>query len=81
MKVKSDTIQASLFTLTRRVSLVQTALFKHSTFDPAARTYDNLDACEVVRSSHLTTAATLLEVTSITPWSSLSQYLNKYTKN
>ncbi|XP_029302744.1 LOW QUALITY PROTEIN: myosin VIIAa [Cottoperca gobio] len=27
-----------------------------------ARTYDNLDACEVVRSSHLTTAATLLEV-------------------
>uniref|UniRef100_UPI003AADE5E4 unconventional myosin-VIIa-like n=1 Tax=Centroberyx gerrardi TaxID=166262 RepID=UPI003AADE5E4 len=29
-----------------------------------ARTYDNLDACEVVRSSHLTTAATLLEVDS-----------------
>uniref|UniRef100_G3PIW5 Myosin VIIAa n=2 Tax=Gasterosteus aculeatus aculeatus TaxID=481459 RepID=G3PIW5_GASAC len=28
-----------------------------------ARTYDNLDACEVVRSSHLTTAAMLLEVT------------------
>uniref|UniRef100_A0A8D3D8C4 Myosin VIIAa n=1 Tax=Scophthalmus maximus TaxID=52904 RepID=A0A8D3D8C4_SCOMX len=28
-----------------------------------ARTYDNLDACEVVRSPHLTTAATLLEVT------------------
>uniref|UniRef100_A0A8C9ZLF6 Myosin VIIAa n=1 Tax=Sander lucioperca TaxID=283035 RepID=A0A8C9ZLF6_SANLU len=27
-----------------------------------ARTYDNLDACEVVRSPHLTTAATLLEV-------------------
>uniref|UniRef100_A0AAY5KWT3 Myosin VIIAa n=1 Tax=Esox lucius TaxID=8010 RepID=A0AAY5KWT3_ESOLU len=27
-----------------------------------ARTYDNLDACEVVRSVHLTTAATLLEV-------------------
>ncbi|KAM8903819.1 myosin VIIAa isoform 3-T3 [Spinachia spinachia] len=27
-----------------------------------ARTYDNLDACEVVRSSHLTTAAMLLEV-------------------
>ncbi|XP_074497155.1 myosin VIIAa [Sebastes fasciatus] len=27
-----------------------------------ARTYDNLDACEVVRSTHLTTAATLLEV-------------------
>uniref|UniRef100_A0A3B5ACC8 Unconventional myosin-VIIa-like n=1 Tax=Stegastes partitus TaxID=144197 RepID=A0A3B5ACC8_9TELE len=27
-----------------------------------ARTYDNLDACEVVRSAHLTTAATLLEV-------------------
>uniref|UniRef100_A0A3P8TLY1 Myosin VIIAa n=1 Tax=Amphiprion percula TaxID=161767 RepID=A0A3P8TLY1_AMPPE len=26
------------------------------------RTYDNLDACEVVRSAHLTTAATLLEV-------------------
>uniref|UniRef100_A0A8D3D692 Myosin VIIAa n=1 Tax=Scophthalmus maximus TaxID=52904 RepID=A0A8D3D692_SCOMX len=29
-----------------------------------ARTYDNLDACEVVRSPHLTTAATLLEVDS-----------------
>uniref|UniRef100_A0A8C2WXG6 Myosin VIIAa n=1 Tax=Cyclopterus lumpus TaxID=8103 RepID=A0A8C2WXG6_CYCLU len=29
-----------------------------------ARTYDNLDACEVVRSPHLTTAATLLEVVS-----------------
>uniref|UniRef100_A0A671U7F1 Myosin VIIAa n=1 Tax=Sparus aurata TaxID=8175 RepID=A0A671U7F1_SPAAU len=28
-----------------------------------ARTYDNLDACEVVHSPHLTTAATLLEVT------------------
>ncbi|KAF3693356.1 Unconventional myosin-VIIa [Channa argus] len=28
-----------------------------------ARTYDNLDACEVLRSPHLTTAATLLEVT------------------
>lgn len=27
-----------------------------------ARTYDNLDACEVVRSSDLTTAAVLLEV-------------------
>ncbi|CAL8352639.1 unnamed protein product [Lota lota] len=27
-----------------------------------ARTYDNLDACEVVRSPHLTTASTLLEV-------------------
>ncbi|XP_027901373.1 myosin VIIAa isoform X2 [Xiphophorus couchianus] len=27
-----------------------------------ARTYDNLDACEVVRCPHLTTAATLLEV-------------------
>ncbi|XP_054884053.1 myosin VIIAa isoform X5 [Poeciliopsis prolifica] len=27
-----------------------------------ARTYDNLDACEVVRCLHLTTAATLLEV-------------------
>ncbi|XP_054868502.1 myosin VIIAa isoform X1 [Amphiprion ocellaris] len=27
-----------------------------------ARTYDNLDACEVVHSAHLTTAATLLEV-------------------
>uniref|UniRef100_A0A3P8Q495 Myosin VIIAa n=1 Tax=Astatotilapia calliptera TaxID=8154 RepID=A0A3P8Q495_ASTCA len=27
-----------------------------------ARTYDNLDACEVVRSPHLTTSATLLEV-------------------
>ncbi|XP_034095601.1 myosin VIIAa isoform X1 [Gymnodraco acuticeps] len=27
-----------------------------------ARTYDNLDACEVVRSPHLTTTATLLEV-------------------
>ncbi|XP_054649405.1 myosin VIIAa isoform X7 [Dunckerocampus dactyliophorus] len=27
-----------------------------------ARTYDNLDACEVVHSPHLTTAATLLEV-------------------
>ncbi|XP_034557691.1 myosin VIIAa [Notolabrus celidotus] len=27
-----------------------------------ARNYDNLDACEVVRSVHLTTAATLLEV-------------------
>uniref|UniRef100_A0A3Q3N381 Myosin VIIAa n=1 Tax=Mastacembelus armatus TaxID=205130 RepID=A0A3Q3N381_9TELE len=27
-----------------------------------ARTYDNLDACEVVRSPHLSTAATLLEV-------------------
>ncbi|CAJ1064844.1 unconventional myosin-VIIa [Xyrichtys novacula] len=27
-----------------------------------ARNYDNLDACEVVRSAHLTTAATLLEV-------------------
>ncbi|XP_062417265.1 myosin VIIAa [Pungitius pungitius] len=27
-----------------------------------ARTYDNLDACEVIRSSHLTTAAMLLEV-------------------
>ncbi|XP_034024425.1 unconventional myosin-VIIa-like [Thalassophryne amazonica] len=27
-----------------------------------ARTYDNLDACEVVRSNHLTTAASLLEV-------------------
>uniref|UniRef100_A0A3Q1HLB4 Uncharacterized protein n=1 Tax=Anabas testudineus TaxID=64144 RepID=A0A3Q1HLB4_ANATE len=27
-----------------------------------ARTYDNLDACEVVRGPHLTTAATLLEV-------------------
>ncbi|MED6278858.1 Unconventional myosin-VIIa, partial [Characodon lateralis] len=27
-----------------------------------ARTYDNLDACEVVRCTHLTTAATLLEV-------------------
>ncbi|XP_038549606.1 myosin VIIAa isoform X1 [Micropterus salmoides] len=27
-----------------------------------ARTYDNLDACEVVRSPHLTTAAKLLEV-------------------
>ncbi|KAM9853200.1 myosin VIIAa isoform 1-T1 [Aulostomus maculatus] len=27
-----------------------------------ARTYDNLDACEVVQSPHLTTAATLLEV-------------------
>ncbi|XP_061574799.1 myosin VIIAa isoform X2 [Cololabis saira] len=27
-----------------------------------ARTYDNLDACEVVRSAHLATAATLLEV-------------------
>ncbi|XP_075871183.1 unconventional myosin-VIIa-like [Nelusetta ayraudi] len=29
-----------------------------------ARTYDHLDACEVVRSSHLTTVATLLEVDS-----------------
>ncbi|XP_056296923.1 myosin VIIAa isoform X2 [Pseudoliparis swirei] len=29
-----------------------------------ARTYDNLDACEVVRSPHLTTAARLLEVDS-----------------
>ncbi|CAB1419783.1 unnamed protein product [Pleuronectes platessa] len=29
-----------------------------------ARTYDNLDACEVVRCPHLTTAATLLEVDS-----------------
>ncbi|XP_070826045.1 unconventional myosin-VIIa [Chaetodon trifascialis] len=29
-----------------------------------ARTYDNLDACEVVRSPHLSTAATLLEVDS-----------------
>uniref|UniRef100_A0A665TIV3 Myosin VIIAa n=1 Tax=Echeneis naucrates TaxID=173247 RepID=A0A665TIV3_ECHNA len=27
-----------------------------------ARTYDNLDACEVVRSPHLTTSATMLEV-------------------
>ncbi|XP_016887435.1 myosin VIIAa isoform X2 [Cynoglossus semilaevis] len=29
-----------------------------------ARSYDNLDACEVVRSPHLSTAATLLEVDS-----------------
>lgn len=28
----------------------------------SARTYDNLDACEVVRCSNLTTAAFLLEV-------------------
>lgn len=31
-------------------------------FDSPARNYDNLDACEVVRSHHLTTVATLLEV-------------------
>lgn len=47
-----------------RVShLTSFIFFKLLTFGPAARTYDNLDACEVVRSSHLTTAAMLLEVT------------------
>lgn len=34
----------------------------HTHCESAARSYDNLDACEVVRSPHLSTAATLLEV-------------------
>lgn len=36
--------------------------YKHKQFVTTAHTYDNLDACEVMRSPHLTMTTMLLEV-------------------
>ncbi|XP_036070844.1 myosin VIIAa [Oryzias melastigma] len=44
------------------ISKLLAAILHMGNLQYEARTYDNLDACEVVRSPHLTTAATLLEV-------------------
>ncbi|KAM9319057.1 unconventional myosin-VIIa-like [Pholidichthys leucotaenia] len=46
------------------ISKLLAAILHLGNLNYEARTYDNLDACEVVRSPHLNTAATLLEVDS-----------------